>query len=97
MIKRSNKYITCGPEVTESEDFRLVYFTDDLSKVTPIFFELVIPTLGSKNREMMFKFIMKDSYFKIKTISYGREYRIEAKEVGRDQKIKSKFDIVDLK
>jgi hypothetical protein len=72
--------------VDGNESLREVVFTKDLSKVLPISFELIVPTLGSKNREVMFKFIMKDSYFKIKVNTGDEQFRLEAREVIGNQK-----------
>ena len=58
-------------------------FTDDVSQVVPITFELIESTLGSKNRDAMLLFVMKDSYFKIKIGVDDSTYSIQAKETKR--------------
>lgn len=70
-----------GGPLTSNPRLREVTFTADLTKLRPVYFDLVTATLGSKNREVLFRFIMKDSYFKIRTELAGVTFRVEAREV----------------
>ena len=59
---------------------RSVVFTENISAVKPLTFELIPSTLGSKNRPVLLRYIMKDSYFKLISKEDKNVFRLQVLE-----------------
>lgn len=70
----TNKYLVLGQdtsnqatsEVVYHEKTRLVELTNKIKQATLFTFEMLYSTLSSRNRELLTKFLQKDSYFRLK-------------------------------
>lgn len=65
---------------TSGEENYKIQFTSDKSKLQPLRFELIQSTIGTRDREAMLKYIMKDSYAQISigSGSFFSKYRLRA-------------------
>jgi len=92
----SNRYLSMGPPIDDQNSdpnkpsIRSVVFEDEASDSCGFTFELIPSTLGSKDRDILLKYLMKDSYFKIVIQSDNLTYRLQALDQGGTQKQKEK-------